>query len=220
MNALASSSSDRQSRFAVLEDHPLVREALVARILSSEDSLEVAYSGASVDQALELLKPGDVDFIVLDLDLSDGRSPTVNIDRLGGLECPILIVSAFGDGATIRAAFAAGVAGFVSKSADPDEFVAAVKATIAGETFTSAEAAAAMLEDTSTLVHLSDQERRAMVLYASGLKMRSVARQLGVSESTAREYIRRLRAKYDKAGAPLPTKTEMYRMAQKEGLLP
>jgi DNA-binding NarL/FixJ family response regulator len=210
----------RSHRFAIFEDHPLVRDALISRLQGHSGPFEVAYSGASTDQALSCLKPGDLDFIILDLDLADGRTPTANIDLLGELECPILIVSAFGDGATIRAAFAAGVSGFVSKSADPEEFNAAVTATLAGETYTSAEAAAAMLEDLTTLVKLSDQERRAMVLYASGLKMGSVARQLGVSESTAREYIRRLRSKYDKAGAPLPTKTAMYQMARKEGLLP
>ena len=98
--------------------------------------------------------------------------------------------------------------------------MAAIEAALRGEKYTSAEAAAAMLADSDSLVDLSDQERRAMVLYASGLKMRAVARHMGVSESTAREYIRRLRAKYEKAGAPLPSKTELYRMAQREGILP
>ena len=59
-----------------------------------------------------------------------------------------------------------------------------------------------------------------MTLYASGLKMRTVARQMGVTEGTAQEYIKRVRAKYLKAGSPIPTKTDMYRRAQAEGLLP
>jgi transposase len=59
-----------------------------------------------------------------------------------------------------------------------------------------------------------------MVLYASGLKMRAVARRMGVSEGTAQEYIKRVRSKYLQAGTPVSTKTDMYRMARNEGLVP
>lgn len=207
-------------RFVILEDHPLVREALIARLVSRLGDIEIAYSGASVVDARELIDQQGADCVILDLDLDDGRSPTLNIADLQPCGVPILIVSALADQATIRAAFTAGVAGFVSKSSDPDELTAAVEATLRGEQYTSAEAAAALLGDSRTTVGLSDQEKRAMVLYASGLKMGSVARHMGITEATAREYIRRVRMKYEKAGAPLPSKTDMYRMARREGLLP
>ena len=209
-----------QPRFVILEDHPLVREALVARLVQHEGDIDLVYSGASVSEALAAIGRRGADCLILDLDLDDAVSPIVNIANLLEADVPILIVSALGDGATIRAAFSAGVTGYVSKSADPEELGAAVDAALRGEKYTSPEAAAALLADSTTVVGLSDQERRAMVLYASGLKMRAVARHMGVSESTAREYIRRLRTKYEKAGAPLPSKTELYRMARREGLLP
>ena len=43
---------------------------------------------------------------------------------------------------------------------------------------------------------------------------------MSVKPATAQEYIKRVRAKYLKAGTPLPTKTDMYRMARSEGLVP
>jgi DNA-binding NarL/FixJ family response regulator len=182
--------------------------------------VDFVYTGDSVSAALSAIEVRGVDCVVMDLDLNDSVSPIVNVVSLAETGAPVLIVSALGDGVTIRAAFTAGVIGFLSKSAEPEEFVAAIEAALRGDKYTSAEAAAAMLADSDSLVDLSDQERRAMVLYASGLKMRAVARHMGVSESTAREYVRRLRAKYEKAGAPLPSKTELYRMAQREGILP
>ena len=209
-----------QPRFVILEDHPLVREALTTRLVHQCGDIDLVYSGSSVLEALREIDERGADCIILDLDLDDAVSPIVNIASLSECGVPILIVSALGDGATIRAAFAAGVTGFLSKSAEPEEFTAAVSAALEGQTYTSSEAAAAMLADSHSIVGLSDQERRAMVLYASGLKMRAVARHMGVGEATAREYIRRLRAKYEKAGTPLPSKTELYRMAQKEGLIP
>ena len=120
---------------------------------------------------------------------------------------PILIVSALGDQASIRASLMAGASGFISKQAEPEQLIEAVQATLRGEQYTTPEVAAALLSTASTTVPLSDQERRAMVLYASGLKMRTVARRMGVTEGTAQEYIKRVRAKYLKAGTPVPTKT-------------
>ena len=209
-----------QPRFVILEDHPLVREALAERLVRHLGDVDFVYIGDSVLSALTAIEEHGVDVVVMDLDLNDSVSPIVNVVSLAETGARVLIVSALGDGVTIRAAFTAGVIGFLPKRAEPEEFVAAIEAALRVEKYTSAEAAAAMLADSDSLVDLSDQERRAMVLYASGLKMRAVARHMGVSESTAREYIRRLRAKYEKAGAPLPSKTELYRMAQREGILP
>ena len=209
-----------QPRFVILEDHPLVREALADRLVLHLGDIQLVYVGDSVSSALSAIDQYGAECIVLDLDLNDSVSPIVNVVSLAETGVPVLIVSALGDGTTIRAAFAAGVTGYISKSAEPEEFVVAIEAALRGDKYTSPEAAAAMLADSDSLVDLSDQERRAMVLYASGLKMRAVARHMGVSESTAREYVRRLRTKYEKAGAPLPSKTELYRMAQREGILP
>lgn len=209
------------ARFVLLEDHPLVREALLNQISGQFEELSVTYSGAKVDDAIASIAEHGADCIILDLDLGDGRNPVANVLDLVELGVPILIVSALGDQATIRGTLMAGAISFVSKQAEPAEMMEAVRSTLAGEPFTSQEVAAALLSSPATTsVGLSDQERRAMVLYASGLKMRTVARRMGVTEGTAQEYIKRVRAKYVKAGTPVPTKTDMYRMARNEGLVP
>jgi DNA-directed RNA polymerase specialized sigma24 family protein len=59
-----------------------------------------------------------------------------------------------------------------------------------------------------------------MVLYASGLKIEAVARRMGVKTATAQEYIKRVRTKYSRAGVSAPTKTDLYRRARDEGLVP
>jgi DNA-binding NarL/FixJ family response regulator len=77
-----------------------------------------------------------------------------------------------------------------------------------------------MSSDETLSVPLSEREREAMVLYASGLKIEAVARRMDVKPATAQEYIKRVRAKYSRAGAAAPTKTDLYRRAQEEGLVP
>ena len=207
-------------RFVILEDHPLVREALADRLAAHVDGFAVAYAGASVPDALVTIAEAGADCVILDLDLNDGRSPVANVIELSETGVPILIVSALGDQASIRASLVAGASGFISKQAESDQLIEAVQSTLRGVPYTSPEVAAALLSGSATSVPLSDQERRAMVLYASGLKMRTVARRMGVTEGTAQEYIKRVRAKYLKAGTPVPTKTDMYRMARSEGLVP
>lgn len=207
-------------RVVILEDHPLVREALADRLADHLEGMRLVYAGASVPDAVAVIDADGADCVVLDLDLNDGRSPTVNVTSLSETGVPILVVSALGDQASIRAALVAGACGFLSKQAESAQLIEAVESTLRGEPYTSPEVAAALLAGTTTSVPLSEQERRAMVLYASGLKMRSVARRMGVTEGTAQEYIKRVRAKYLKAGTPVPTKTDMYRMARSEGLVP
>jgi len=208
------------NRLVVLEDHPLVLDAMVSLLVPHLEDIEIVYAGASLDEAAQAIGVSGADLVILDLDLNDGRSPVANVAAIGDLGVPVLVISAMGDPATIRACLAAGVLGYVSKQARPEEVLQALKAALRGEQSMSPEVAAALLSHPGDLLSLSEQERRAMVLYASGLKMESVARRMNVSRTTAEEYIKRVRAKARKAGTPLPTKTDMYRMAQRAGMLP
>jgi len=206
--------------FLIVEDHPLVRDALEMRLLGAFPGAVIAYSGAVLNDALAVTAHTSVDCAVLDLDLGDGRSPVLNTSDLVEAGVPVLIVSALANPVTVRAALRAGALGFVSKQAPSDQFIDAVRATLEGEPFTSHDVAAILCADDSTSVPLSERERTAMTLYASGMKIETVARRMGVKPATAAEYIKRVREKYLRAGTPLPTKTDIYRHARKEGLVP
>lgn len=207
-------------RILIIEDHPLMREALHARLTSSLGLVDLAYSGASVAEALATIKAGAADCAVLDLDLGDGSSPVLNTAALVDAGCRVLIVSALADPATVRAALRAGALGFVSKAAPLSELAEGLRATLAGEPSTSRDVAEILYSDESPSVPLTERERTAMVLYASGLKIEAVARRMDVKPATAQEYIKRVRGKYLRAGTPLPSKTDLYRQAKEEGLVP
>jgi len=207
-------------RMIILEDHPLVREALTERLVSHFGDITIVYSGSSIQDALTALSQTPADCVILDLDLNDNRSSLDNILALTEHSAPVLIVSALGDPAAIRSALATGAKGYVSKQAESAIFIEAVAATLRGEDYTSPEVASALLSAKDPKVKLSDQERRAMVLYASGMKMTSVARHMSITAGTADEYIKRVRVKYRKAGVSVSTKTDLYRVAKSEGLIP
>ena len=205
--------------FAILEDHPIVRAALIERLLGQYPEANIVYEGKSVTQAMATIKAIHVDCVILDLDLGDNRAPIQN--TLDLIECgsPILIISALADPAVVRSSLIAGALGFVSKNANQEDFLECVAATLSGEQSISRDLAAILYSDTLS-VALSAREREAMVLYASGLKLEAVARKMNVQPGTASEYIKRVREKYTKAGKPVSTKTDLYKQAVQEGLLP
>ena len=208
------------TRVMVIDDHPLLREAIKARVQQIAPDAEFAYVGASVAEALAVHDADPVDCTILDLDLGDGQSPVVNTSELVSAGCRVLIVSALADAATVRGALRAGALGFVSKQADIQDFEESFRLTVAGVPSTSRDVAAILSSDETPSVPLSERERTAMVLYASGLKLDAVARRMNVKPATAQEYIRRVREKYSRAGAPVSTKTDLYRRARDEGLVP
>ena len=207
-------------RVMVIDDHPLLRDAITNRVHQISPASDLAYVGGSISEALVVHAAEPVDCTILDLDLGDGRSPVANTADLVAAGCRVLIVSALADSATVRAALRAGALGFVSKQADIEEFEDSFRLTVAGTPSTSRDVAAILSSDETLSVSLSERERTAMVLYASGLKIDAVARRMDVKPATAQEYIRRVREKYSRAGVSVTTKTDLYRRARDEGLVP
>jgi len=56
-------------------------------------------------------------------------------------------------------------------------------------------------------------------MYASGLPMKSVARRMGISPETVKDYLMRVRRRYEEVGRPAATKTELYFRAVEDGLV-
>jgi DNA-binding NarL/FixJ family response regulator len=206
-------------RFIVLEDHPLVRSALITGLINELGDVEIAYEGTVIADALHAAKRKAVDCALLDLDLGDDSNPIANVRALVDAGVPVMVISALGDPMIVRESMSAGALAYVSKQTDVMQIRAAIDSTLAGKPFMSPEIAMALVGDLHSDVKLSDQERTALSLYASGLKMEAVSRRMGVSVTTAQEYIKRVRAKYTKAGYDVSTKTDLYRVAKKRGLI-
>ena len=206
-------------RIAIVEDHPLMLRALSSNLALHLPDTEFIYQGKSISDALSAITLSGCDLVLLDLDLGDGIPPIQNLEKLLATATPVLIVSALAEQFLVRQALTNGASGFISKNANEATLIDAVKSIISGENYMSADIATILLSD-KTDPGLSAQEKQALSLYASGLKLDAVARSMNLSRSTASEYIQRARKKYIKVGVNLPTKTDLYRQAQKDGLLP
>ena len=125
----------------------------------------------------------------------------------------------------MRECLGAGALGFVPKAEDADEIPRAIRAAAAGEGYVSAALAALLVASERDPAAdppppLSPQERRALVLYASGLPLKSVAEHLDISAETAKTYLGRVREKYAQAGREARTKIALHRRAVEDGRRP
>lgn len=230
-------------RLAIVDDHPLVREGLASLLTAnpstanpstdsdSRDSdssannstannvtaheVEVTYAGEDLVQALATTPH----VVLLDVDLGPGTRPVAEAVALctgGGVG--VVLISAHASASTVLAGLRAGAAGFVPKRAPTQDVVAAVQDAALGLIHLTPDLAT-MLADDVERPALSPQELAALRLYASGLKLSAVSRRMGVSPHTVKEYLDRVRSKYDAAGRPARTRTELFWAAQRDGLI-
>ncbi len=203
-------------RLAVVDDHELVREGIVALFQSRPDSgVHVVYSGYDVADALAC----QPQVVLLDVNLGPGAPPVAENTRAGvSAGAGVLLISAFDEAASIRAGLEAGALGFVPKRASYEELSEALECVGSGQLYLSVDLAA-ILAAGRDIPDLSPRELDALRLYASGLKLTAVAHRMGVSPHTAKEYLDRVRAKYETVGRRARTRTELYAAAREDGLL-
>jgi len=198
---------------AVVDDHELVREGL--KVLLESTSRHVCYTGPDTWDALHQ----GPDVVLLDVDLGpDQPGIKERVAACVDLGTRVLLISAFDDASSIRDGISAGALGFIPKRVTLEELASALDTVAAGELYLSADLAS-ILSNALVRPDLSPRERDALSLYASGLTMNAVARRMGVSPHTAKEYIDRVRAKYAAVGRQARTRTELYAAATKDGVI-
>jgi DNA-binding NarL/FixJ family response regulator len=130
-----------------------------------------------------------------------------------------LVISALNNFESVKSAFSVGASGFVSKDSSIEDIGKALKSVLGGNQWISPTLSRALTYKENITSQLSAQELKAIILYASGLKLDLVARRMDVAASTVKQYIDRAKAKFRTAGTPVSTKTELYRVLRNEGLI-
>jgi two-component system, NarL family, nitrate/nitrite response regulator NarL len=205
---------------AAVDDHPIVLDGVTAWVTAAESGIRVVGTAATVDALLA--GPGrDAHVVLLDLDLGDGTTVERNVAALLGAGPAVLVLAASDKPVSVRAAMRAGALGYVLKNEESAQVRAAIRAVAAGADWISPRLAYIFAtDDAPDRPDLSPQETRALRLYATGMPMKSVARRMGISEETAKQYVGRVREKYARAGRAAPTKLDLYYRAVEDGHLP
>lgn len=186
----------RPIRVLVVDDHPMLREGIVAVIDRQPDMTVVgeASDGAEAIARFAELSP---DVTLMDLQMP-GSSGFVAIEgiRTRAPRAPILVLTTYpGDSQALRA-LKAGANGYLLKSCIRRELIDAIRAVHAGRRPISAEIAqeiaAHALDE-----RLTDREVAILKLVAEGHPNKQVAWRLQVSTDTVKAHLKNIFAKLD-----------------------
>ncbi|MEO7122996.1 MAG: response regulator transcription factor [Lacisediminihabitans sp.] len=199
----------RPIRVAVVDDHRLVLDGIVAHLSARHLGIDVVVSEASW-AALLAHSAFPVDVVVLDLKLDDRIPIGTKIRALTAAGSHTIVISRHTDASTIYTAVQAGALGFVPKTETADELVAAIRSAAAGVQHHNEPLLNAMTgTPANALPGLGRREQRALVLYASGRTIKEVASAMETTDETVKSYIKRARRKYRIAGTDLGSKIKL-----------
>lgn len=206
-----------RKQIGIVDDHPAVILGL-SSIINISPGLHVSGVGANVGELLE--QSAHYDLVLLDLSLSDGSSPTENMNVLRDHEIPVLICTSGDQPRLIREAGRAGAMGMVRKTEPPQRILQAVASVLRGEIAATSDWAAAIdCDDDFVSAQLTLREQTVLALYASGETAERVASQLFISRETVLDHIRRIRVKYTAVDRSAPNKIDLHMRAVEDGII-
>ena len=210
-------------RVFLVDDHRVVRTGLAA-YLGVEPGMRVvgqaADGRAALDEIAVLDRAGELpDVVLMDLKMPrmDGIAATTEVKRRWP-ETEVVAVTSFVEEEQIRAALEAGAAGYLLKDADAAGGGCGDPgrdrrrgAPGPGRSARTDRVAACPAQEQAPL---TPREREVVVAIASGATNRQIARELGVSERTARTHVSNILAKLG-----LTSRTQAAMWAVREGLV-
>lgn len=189
---------DAVSKFLIIDDHPLFREAL-------HNAVELAYpdadtvDAASFTEAIEILsRDSGFDLALLDLNIPGVRGfdgllhLRANFPRL-----PVVVISAHEDPRIVNDVMALGAAGFIPKSSKKAALADALMRVMsgvvvwpdghdAGESNDEAKEREAIIRKLSSL---TPQQLRVLSMLRDGLLNKQIAHELQVGETTVKAHV-------------------------------
>jgi DNA-binding NarL/FixJ family response regulator len=196
------SMSAEPVRIILVDDHPLVRDGLRAR-LDSVPHLRVIGEAGNAKEALALAadESNPPDLALMDVGMA-GMSgielATLFHERFPGIR--VLMLSMHDNVEYVKQAVRAGASGYVLKDSPAAEIIQAIDAVLASKTFFSAGLAARMIQAQSMqtpLERLTPRELEILDALAEGLSSKQIAQQHGLSVRTVETHRLNLKRKLD-----------------------
>jgi DNA-binding NarL/FixJ family response regulator len=208
-----------------VEDQKLFAESLRYVLSYRAEDMEIIGIARNGKEALELIRGRKPHIVLMDVRMPemDGVQTTRVLHEMHP-EIKILMLSTFQDDDYVRQAMRYGAVGYLLKNISPDEVARAIRAVMAGIMQISPAVARSLMrtdhehlpaidEELAAVVDgLTKREREVLALIAAANENNEIARTLGVSEQTARNYVHNL---YSKLG--VSNRTQLQKLLGKLG---
>jgi len=207
-------------RIAIIDDHAIVRTGL-RQYFSEQVDLKVTGEAANGREALDLVRAGDVDVLVMDLSMPDQSG----VDALAAIrarapELPVLILSGFPEEHYALTLLRQGASGYLNKECDPEEIVKAIRTVFRGRKYITPTVAEMLADglggDPDKALHeqLSEREFQVFLRLAKGETIGHMADSMSLSVKTVSTYRSRVMEKMN-----LASNSDLTYYALKNGLI-
>ncbi len=209
----------------IVDDHPIVRDGLVA-ILTTQPDFRIVGEAASGQEALALFQQDQPDVVLLDLEMPemDGVELIRQL-RVARPDVKTVVFTAFDTDERILSALQAGAKGYLLKGAPRAELFDAIRIVYRGGSLLQPVVASRLLNQIATpatggqaggelVEDLTPREHEVLVLLAQGKQNKEIAAELTIAERTVKFHISSI---FGKLGAG--NRTEAVTIAVQQGLV-
>jgi two-component system NarL family response regulator len=201
-------------RLLIVDDHPIVRDGLVAILHEGEPDLEVVGEAGDGKEAVAAWRNLRPTVTIMDLQLPGQTGvEAIQAIRREDPRAAILVLTTFDGDADIQRALEAGARGYLLKSVRRAILIEAVRAVAAGDRYLPPTTAARLVEGMES-ERLTAREFDVLRLLAQGERNREIADNLGLAEPTVKIHVNNLLRKLQ-----AKDRTEAAMIALKRGLI-
>lgn len=192
---------ESSARALIVDDHPIVRDALVSSLVTLSVLDEVNSCTSFGELRKELLQDPNYQLLILDLSLTDiSGSGGMILIREHYPEIPILVFSASDSLDVIAECFEHGVQGFVSKNTSMQVLITAIQLVLAGSVYIPPSAASLMgfeplpFEEfdsapTEQEIHFTPKQKQVFEQLMQGVPNKVISRRLKLAEGTVKAHL-------------------------------
>lgn len=202
-------------RIFVADDHPIVRDGLIA-VISTQPDFEVVGQAETGPEAVERVAALAPDIVLLDLEMPgfDGVETLARL-RAANPAVRVIIFTAFDTDDRILQAVQAGAKGYLLKGAPREEVFQAIRVVHSGGALLQPLIASKLLRRVSQPApSLTGREVEVLQLLARGLPNKAIAEALVITERTVKFHVSAI---LSKLGAD--NRTDAVRLAAQRGLI-
>jgi DNA-binding NarL/FixJ family response regulator len=188
MLELAMSPSSKIIRILVADDHPIVRQGLVA-ILNDQPDMSVVAEVDDGQQAIEQFRSCQPDVAIVDLQMPEvGGVEAIKTIRAEFPDAAIIMFSIYETDEDIYQGLRAGAKAYLLKDTPCQEILEVIRAVSDGQRYVSLEIGT-KLAARMDRPNLSDREQEVLALMAKGKSNKAIAAELTITDNTVKFHV-------------------------------
>ena len=191
-------------KILVVDDHPLVRDAMSRVVAELAPAVEVLQAADCAGALATAGGASDIDLVLLDLDLPDTRGfEALERFRRDYPALPAVVVSMYHDGDTVREVIRRGAMGYIPKTCSKEIILGALRLVMSGAVYVPSQA---MVEDAGAAdaqspgraarslselgeLGLTPRQGQVLALMMRGCNNKQICRDLGLAERTVKLHV-------------------------------